>query len=521
MTSFNLYEAYAAVYDEDLREEILTVEEDFSFIDELSDNELDLVMEEIIVEENLNINECFEMFDDLLIEARVTSSEDRPESGRSRVTSSKAEAEARKQAVVAAKERVAARKQARKSKEKEERSQRRAERVERIKGSISRVAKTIGKKLTVGAEKAKRALQGRDSGSERKVRQAKIKMRDVARKGIRKAVTGERGQTRPPAVTTGKTEKASSGDYTPPSKKTVGKEVKDAAKSTIRDTTHRGGGVGRRETASSGGIQSRTRYGGGDGPSSTGRALPPKGAGTRTAAGNPRAESQRTLAMSRAKSQGKKALAKLNREEFELLASYILEDLISEGYAETFEEALNVLESFSDYEVGEIAENYLVEETVDLYDVVLEHLLDEGYADTNENALAIMANMSEEWREEILDEAVRGSGRSIGDRITGNDIRGVTRGNKSVYKKPKWKDDVENKVDREVQLLSDRKKKKKSEMDAGRLTVATKRGIEKATNRSNDGPGGDEFAPGSAVRRREEDDQPTDYRARRRRASGR
>jgi hypothetical protein len=156
---------------------------------------------------------------------------------------------------------------------------------------------------------------------------------------------------------------------------------------------------------------------------------------------------------------------------------------------------------------------------------VLSYLLDEGFASDEKSAEAIMVNMSEAWIEsiveEILDEAVRGSGRSIGDRITGNDIRGVTRGNKSVYKKPKWKDDVENKVDREVQLLSDRKKKRESEMAAGRLTVATKRGIEKATNRSNDGPGGDEFAPGSALRRREEDDQPTDYRARRRRASGR
>ena len=156
---------------------------------------------------------------------------------------------------------------------------------------------------------------------------------------------------------------------------------------------------------------------------------------------------------------------------------------------------------------------------------VLSYLLDEGFASDEKSAEAIMVNMSEAWIEsiveEILDEAVRGSGRSIGDRITGNDIRGVTRGNKSVYKKPKWKDDVENKVDREVQLLSDRKKKRESEMAAGRLTVATKRGIEKATNRSNDGPGGDEFSPGSALRRREEDDQPTDYRARRRRASGR
>ena len=39
------------------------------------------------------------------------------------------------------------------------------------------------------------------------------------------------------------------------------------------------------------------------------------------------------------------------------------------------------------------------------YDIVFEYLISEGYADTNENALAIMANMSEDWREEIINEA--------------------------------------------------------------------------------------------------------------------
>jgi hypothetical protein len=43
----------------------------------------------------------------------------------------------------------------------------------------------------------------------------------------------------------------------------------------------------------------------------------------------------------------------------------------------------------------------------DTFDTVLEHLVSEGYADTEESALVIMANMSEEWREEILDEANR------------------------------------------------------------------------------------------------------------------
>jgi hypothetical protein len=44
-------------------------------------------------------------------------------------------------------------------------------------------------------------------------------------------------------------------------------------------------------------------------------------------------------------------------------------------------------------------------EQVDLYDIILSHLLDEGYAETSEAAEAIMVNMSEEWRENIIDEA--------------------------------------------------------------------------------------------------------------------
>ena len=42
-------------------------------------------------------------------------------------------------------------------------------------------------------------------------------------------------------------------------------------------------------------------------------------------------------------------------------------------------------------------------ESYDLYDIILSHLITEGYADTNENALVIMANMSEDWRDSIVE----------------------------------------------------------------------------------------------------------------------
>ena len=43
-------------------------------------------------------------------------------------------------------------------------------------------------------------------------------------------------------------------------------------------------------------------------------------------------------------------------------------------------------------------------ESYDLFDYMMEYLITEGYADTNENALVIMANMSEEWRESIIEQ---------------------------------------------------------------------------------------------------------------------
>jgi len=43
-------------------------------------------------------------------------------------------------------------------------------------------------------------------------------------------------------------------------------------------------------------------------------------------------------------------------------------------------------------------------EEFDLFDYLLEYLVAEGYADTNKAALAIMANMSEEWKQNIIEQ---------------------------------------------------------------------------------------------------------------------
>ena len=74
-----LVEAYAAVYDEDLREEYL--EEDYSFIDDLYEEELEEVVEEVIydlLDEGYDFEEVESLFEDtFLTEAVVTSDSDR------------------------------------------------------------------------------------------------------------------------------------------------------------------------------------------------------------------------------------------------------------------------------------------------------------------------------------------------------------------------------------------------------------------------------------------------------------
>ena len=44
----------------------------------------------------------------------------------------------------------------------------------------------------------------------------------------------------------------------------------------------------------------------------------------------------------------------------------------------------------------------MAHESYDLFVYIMEYLITEGYADTNENALVIMANMSEQWKNSII-----------------------------------------------------------------------------------------------------------------------
>jgi hypothetical protein len=166
-------------------------------------------------------------------------------------------------------------------------------------------------------------------------------------------------------------------------------------------------------------------------------------------------------------------------------------------------------------------------EEVDLYDIVSEYLVSEGFCESYEDADVIMANMSEEWRESILDEAVRGSGRSIGNMITGNDIRSVSRSDgKSVYKKPKQNDKIETNVRREVlgiKLRAQGGKEYKNDLRDRERQATNSKSIKRLNAIKNAGvKHGDhkvDFTTSDSNSGYRE--VPTDYRARKRRASGR
>ena len=122
----------------------------------------------------------------------------------------------------------------------------------------------------------------------------------------------------------------------------------------------------------------------------------------------------------------------------------------------------------------------------DLYDVILSHLLAEGYADTNENALVIMANMSEDWRESILLDEYE-------------DEKLLNARKKSISRLNAAKDAEDNQADGDYENSVDPSNPTLKISVAGRST--------KITN-SNKGKSGYMEVP-------------TDYHARKRRASGR
>ena len=514
----SLYEAYAAVYDEDLRDELefSSIQEDLSFVDDLSDNELDQVMEDIFVSGDIDISECFDSLDYVLSEARVTSSEDRP-SGSATVTRSSERpsrvaksAERQRQVRIGRIAQAAQRTGERLAAPARSTGTSASARVDQASAKVKSAAQKVkgfldklGRAAKAGASAAKKEFGG-ESGREAKARTTGRQMRRAARR----QASAERGRDtsefeRKPS---GKPSDPWSGSATKPSSrpsattkttKALPGSSARAALPPAKESDRRAAAKAKLQKAAAGSTAKGIRFAG---------------------------ERVGQLATQRAHTGKQSALEKFRKkigvseEIFNQILNTIFEEMIHEGYVDSYENALYILESLSESDVQDVVESYLVEETevVDLYDVVLEHLLDEGFAETEEEAAVIMANMSEEWREEIIDEAT--------DNVIMT-VKSPSGQERSKIRKGAWGPSDSHRHENPEQIanrrfsqqLADRKKEHQERMRAGRLTVATKRGIEAATNKSDR----TDFTPGSSLRAHERDELPTDYRARRRRASGR
>jgi hypothetical protein len=398
MNAFNLYEAYAAVYDEDLREDILTVEEDFSFIDDLSDNELVQVMESILLDGQYTLDECVEVFDYAIL-SEETEMERMNRLQNKATREKKAAAATAKREKSAERERVgrkhamkrvqvaagrAAQNIARGASEAGKKAGEGAKKVggklaaakEKISGFLGRV----GRAAKAGASAAKKEFSG-EAGREAAARTTGRQMRRAARQQASSERSRDTSAFEKPKAKVGTSENPRIGQPAPERKALApakdapesGRRIKAAAKAAIAAKGSTSKGV---RVAGAGGV-------------------------------SPLATTKKSAATYAKAASGVKRPARKTTaaENYEIIADIIAEDLMNNGHASNLIEAYEIIIEMDDYEVGEIAENYLVEEveTLDLYDVVLEHLLDEGYADTEEAATVIMANMSEEWREKILE----------------------------------------------------------------------------------------------------------------------
>lgn len=276
-----LFEAYTAVYDEDLRDELEEMSDQFTGIENLSEEEIDAIVEETIEEmldDGYNFDEVEEIFEEVILEMNPYA----PAGSK------------------ASKEYASKTSQAKRQKE-------RAEKISQVKGAVKSALGRAKEAVGSGVEKAKEA------GREAKFRAVDKPVAAYATKRKLHPAAGATARSKDPAKRRGLRSKVASDI-----KSRIGGKISRA--------------VDRAKTA---------------------------GAGVASAA---------MSAPSAAKSAVKSGVGKAARA-------------VSRG-------ARSVARK-------------LGEET-DAYDIVLEHLIENGYAESYEAAEKIMVNMSEEWRNDIL-----------------------------------------------------------------------------------------------------------------------
>lgn len=406
-------EAYTAVYDDELRDELdyekELMEDDLSFIDDLSDNELVQVMEEILSEGEYTLDECLDIFDgEYLFEAespvRARKREAREAERRAQFQKATRPARARGRLAM------------------QRLGQASSKAAENIRGKVGRAKTLAGGAVSAvagGAADIKRGAQRKVQAAGEKIQRAKERVKGFLGRVGRAAKAGasaarqefsgqagreaeQRTQARAARRAARKAPTDTSEFERKPVKMLPGAPQRLALPGTAEKPSRRSpSGMPRDRRIFRGAIRHASNAQAvSQGPSTP---LPPKGGSSRTETGGLRSPISRQRAFMRAREQGEKLLRK---EDFDYILETILEDLIQEGYAYDIDEAFEILEDLTETEFDTLVESYLEDEveTLDFYDDVMNYLVSEGFAETEEDATAIMANMSEGWRSEILDE---------------------------------------------------------------------------------------------------------------------
>ena len=378
MNPYTLYEAYQAVYNE----ELLYVDEDYSSIDNFTDEELVAIVESVLSEEEISIEESLEFLE----EASVTYGHDTPNPD----------------------------------------AKKRAERVDRIKSAASKVgsmAKDAAKKAYKTAKekgpgllaRAKKAVKGAVKTGRGLLAKGLRKGAALARKAASKVEPKETAKATPKAEPKAEAPKAKakspSGVYRnvgAGKKEKAGGEMKAEPKSASEPNQERIKKAREKLKKAAKGSPSRgVRF-----ATPGGKVAP-----TVMRSGRDASDERKKAAKKFAKKAG-------ISDSFEYLLGEIFEDMIVEGYVDDYETASCVLESLTDDDFDYVCEAYSIVlneatatpaerkqlnmgEGFDTFDVVLEYLYVEGYAETIEEAEAMMVNLTPEQIDEIV-EAKKG-----------------------------------------------------------------------------------------------------------------
>jgi hypothetical protein len=367
MNAFNLYEAYAAVYDEDLREE--NEENSLSFIDNLTDKELDIVIEEVVdelLDEGFEFNEVEEIFEEVIgedleiLEEIELVSDYLYECGL---------------------------------------NEHGAEMVLNNPSYYDIVEELFKNEDLTEARSARRRPAGGKSYEEIK---AEIDAKEAAKKPKVKAKVAPVKTAQPSSTSTQADTQDSIKDKTATSawlkkrrQERQAKKEADSAKEGEKTARARAKNIANIRKEKESAIAAKDRE-----VRSRARNIRNIRVGKAVRKGIAQAQVSayskgREVAQSAKDTAGRLTQSAKNKMA---VAKRGLKGLIRRGAEKVAGAASGVAQRASG-----VASR--MQESVDLYDVVLEHLLEEGYADTEEAATVIMANMSEEWREEIIDEA--------------------------------------------------------------------------------------------------------------------